>query len=397
MPNFFVDVHQNLVYEASWPSRPIRPILNEPEALIPPNLDVFRVLYQTIFRVIQISTSKIQNIFVDVRQYLAYASSWPSRQPVGHHGQSNSFSRTNEPRSAHTPISMIFVCYSKPFFGLSRLRRQKAKFFCGCSSRPCLCSRLAIMSNLTYLQGQKSPEASIPLISTIFVCYSKQFIGLRRQKFKIFCGRPSRPCLCIRLALTASTTNFEGQTCPEAANPSFRRFSCAIVNHFWVIQNKTSKIPKIFVDVRQDLGYASSWPSRLVRPIFKVKQSSKRAYPTIVTNFGDPNSDVKKANFFVDVLQDLVYAAGWPSQSIQLIFKVKRAPNQANLSFRRFSCAIANLFLGDLDFDVKNAKFFYERPSRPCLCSLLASTSNSTHFQGQTSPEEGIPQFRRFS
>ena len=54
---------------------------------------------------------------------------------------------------------------------------------------------------------------------------------------------------------------------PKRAYASFRRFSCAIAQHFWVIRIPTSKMPNFFADVRQDLVYAYGWPSRLVRPI----------------------------------------------------------------------------------------------------------------------------------
>ena len=49
-------------------------------------------------------------------------------------------------------------------------------------------------------------------------------------------------------------------------------------------------------------------------------------------------------NFFVDVRQDLVYAYGWPSRLVRPIWKVKRAPKRAYALFRRFSCAIAHHF-----------------------------------------------------
>ena len=119
------------------------------------------------------------------------------------------------------------------------------------------------------------------------------------------------------------------------------------------------------MDVPQDLGYAAGWPSRPFRPIFKVKRISKRAYPpfrrfscAIANHFlGDPNSDVKMPNFFVDVRQDLIYASGCPSPPVRPILKVKRALKRAYPSFRQFSCAITNHFLGDPDSDVKNAKF----------------------------------------
>ena len=98
----------------------------------------------------------------------------------------------------------------------------------------------------------------------------------------------------------------------------------------------------------------------------------------------------KMPNFFVDIRQDLVYAYGWPSWLIRPIWRVKRAPKRAYASFRRFSCAIAHHFLGDPDSDVKNAKFFRGRQSRPCLCIRLAIMACPTHLDCETSPEASI-------
>ena len=154
---------------------------------------------------------------------------------------------------------------------------------------------------------------------------------------KFFRGRPSRPCLCIRFAITDCLGHLEGRA-PKRAYASFRRFSCAIAHYFLVIRITMSKMPNFFMDVRQDLVYAYGWPSRLVRPIWRVKRAPKRAYA----------------------------------------------------SFRRFSCAIAHHFLGDPDSDVKNAKFFRGRPSRLFLCIRLAITACTTHLEGQTIPESSI-------
>ena len=101
-------------------------------------------------------------------------------------------------------------------------------------------------------------------------------------------------------------------------------------------------MPNFYVDVRQDLVYANGWPSRLVRPIWRVKRVPKRAYASfrrfscpIAHHFlGDPDSDVKNAKFFVDVRQDLVYAYGWPSRLVRSIWRVKRAAKRAYASFR---------------------------------------------------------------
>ena len=100
-------------------------------------------------------------------------------------------------------------------------------------------------------------------------------------------------------------------------------------------------MPNFFVDVRQDLVYAYGFPSRLVRPIWKVKQATKRAYPSF-RRFSCAIANLfwviriqtsKMPNFFVDVRQDLVYAYGWPSRVFWAIWNVKRAPERAYASF----------------------------------------------------------------
>ena len=52
---------------------------NEPRSEHTPHFDDFRVLLYTIFWVIRIPTSKMPNFFVDVRQDLVYAYGWQSR------------------------------------------------------------------------------------------------------------------------------------------------------------------------------------------------------------------------------------------------------------------------------------------------------------------------------
>ena len=143
---------------------------------------------------------------------------------VGHHGFSDPFGRSNEPRSEHTPHFDDFrVLLHTNFLGDPDSDVKNAKFVRGRPSRHCLCIRLAITAFLGHLEGQTSPEASIRLILTIFVCYLLHTI-------------------------------------------------------FWVIGIPTSKMPNLFVDVRQDVVYPYGWPSRLFQPIWKVKRAPKRAY-----------------------------------------------------------------------------------------------------------------------
>ena len=129
---------------------------------------------------------------------------------------------------------------------------------------------------------KRAPKRAYPSFRRFSCAIAHHFLGdpdFDVENAKFFRGRPSRPFLCIRLAITACPTHLEGQTSPKLAYPLFRPFSCAIAHHFWVIRIPTSKMPKFFMDVRQDLVYAYGWPSRLVRPIWKVKRAPKRAYP----------------------------------------------------------------------------------------------------------------------
>ena len=139
---------------------------------------------------------------------------------VGHHGLSDPFGGSNEPRSEHTPHFDDFRVLAHHFLGDPDSDVKNAKFFHGRPSRPCLCVGLSTRACSTHLEGQTSLEASIHLISTIFVCYSTPFLGdpdsdVKNAKF--FHGRPSRPCLCIWLAITDCPGHLEGQTSPEAS------------------------------------------------------------------------------------------------------------------------------------------------------------------------------------
>ena len=133
---------------------------------------------------------------------------------------------------------------------------------------------LAITACPTHLEGQTIPEVSIPLISTIFVCFRKPFVwssGFRRQKCQKFLwtsvknffyasgcpSQPVRPILKVKRA-------------PKRAYLSFRRFMCAIANHFLDDSDSDVKMPNFFVDVHQDLVYASDWPSRPIQTTLKT-------------------------------------------------------------------------------------------------------------------------------
>ena len=123
------------------------------------------------------------NFFVDVCQDLVYAYGWPSWlfRPI--------WKVKRAPKRAYPSFRWFSCAIAHHFLGDSDSNVKNANFFRGRLSRPFLCIRLAITARLTHLEGQTSLEASIPLISTIFVCYSTPFFGwsgFRRQKCQIF-------------------------------------------------------------------------------------------------------------------------------------------------------------------------------------------------------------------
>ena len=123
------------------------------------------------------------NFFVDVRQDLIYAYGWPSQlvRPI--------WRVQWAPKRACASFRR-FSCaiIAHHFLGDPDSDVKNAKFFHGHPTRPYLCIRLAITACPTHLEGQTSPDASIRLISMIFVCYSTPFFGwfgFGRQKCKI--------------------------------------------------------------------------------------------------------------------------------------------------------------------------------------------------------------------
>ena len=142
---------------------------NEPRSEHMPHFDDFRVLLHTIFWVIRISTSKMPNFFVDVRQDHVHAYGWTSRlvRPI--------WKVKRAPKRAYPSFRRCSCAIAYHFLFDSNSDVKNVKFFCGRPSRPFICIRLALTDLPTHFDGQTSPEASIPLISTIFVCYSTPF------------------------------------------------------------------------------------------------------------------------------------------------------------------------------------------------------------------------------
>ena len=81
MPNYLVDVRQDLVYAYGWPSRIVRAIWRVKRApkRAHASFQRFSCAIAHHFWVIRIPTSKMPNFFVDDRQDLVYAYNWPLR------------------------------------------------------------------------------------------------------------------------------------------------------------------------------------------------------------------------------------------------------------------------------------------------------------------------------
>ena len=107
------------------------------------------------------------------------------------------------------------------------------------------------------------------------------------------------------------------------------------------------------MDVLQDLVSTSGWPSLPVWPILKVKRAPKRTYPSFrrfscaIANhfFGWSRFWCQKCQIILwTSVKNFFYAPGCPSRPVWPILKVKRALKRTYPSFRWFLCAIANHF-----------------------------------------------------
>ncbi|KAG5576549.1 hypothetical protein H5410_056683 [Solanum commersonii] len=146
----------------------------------------------------------------------------------------------------------------------------------------------------------------------------------------------------------------------EQVNPLFCSFLCASP---WILLSSRisiSFLPKIFVEVRQDLSYRAGWFRQVNRPI--VQSIDLLMIKIFYVYF---------AKIFMEVHQDLSYGFGWSRWSMDLL--VIRI------------------------YDVIFAKVFCGHPSRHLLWSLLFSMGKPAHFQGQTIPRDRNPTFYRFS
>ena len=184
MPNFFVHVRLDLVYASGWPLRPVRPILKVKRVSKWAYPSFWRFLCAMANHFLGHPDSDVKN----TKLFFGRPSRGFSMHPVGLTARPTHFDSQTSPVASIPLNSTIFVGYSKPFFGWSGFRRHKCQIFLSTSVKTLSIHRLAFTVRLTHFGGQPIPEASIPLISMIFMFYSKPFFewsGFQRQKCQI--------------------------------------------------------------------------------------------------------------------------------------------------------------------------------------------------------------------
>ena len=180
------------------------------------------------------------------------------------------------------------MCYNKLFFGWSRFRRQKSQIFLWTSVKTLDMNPVGSHGQSDPFSRSKKPRSLHTPISMIFMCYSKNhFLGHQDsdvKNVKIFWGHLLRPWICIRLDLTASSTTFKGKTSPEAHTLIYTIFVCYIENYLLGDPDSTIKNANSFADVGLVLVYASGWPSKPFRQ-FSRSNESRSAHPSHFDDF----------------------------------------------------------------------------------------------------------------
>ena len=156
-----------------WVSRLVRPIWKVKRALkrAYPSFRRFSCAIAHHFLGDPDSDVKNAKCFRGRPSRLVYAYGWPSRIVRA------IWRVKRAPKRAYASFRRFLCAIAHHFLGDPDSDVKNTKFFRGLLSRPCLCIRLAITDCTAHLEGQTSPEASIRLISTIFVCYSTPFFG----------------------------------------------------------------------------------------------------------------------------------------------------------------------------------------------------------------------------
>ncbi|KAG5613726.1 hypothetical protein H5410_013550, partial [Solanum commersonii] len=272
VPKFNVDVLEdltygaNLTYEASWTSRPKRPIFKNFDlifAKILPRRPLRHYLWSQLALTAKTTHFQSQtNPRADLT-YGASSSSRPKRpifkvkrspeqtlhmEPVGPHSQNNPFSRSNDARSRPYLWSQLTLTAKMAHFQRQRIPGAVHGFSGDPQFRTHFCRNFTWTSIKILPMEPNDPHGQNGPFSRLNKPRSSwpkwPVFNVRQtpeQNFdlifaEILHGRSLRPYLWSQFSLTAKTIHFQGQTIPE-------------------------------------LTYGASWPSRPKRPIFKVKRA----------------------------------------------------------------------------------------------------------------------------
>ncbi|KAG5569111.1 hypothetical protein H5410_058877 [Solanum commersonii] len=292
---------------------------------------------------------------------------------VGPHNQNTSFLRSNEPRAVYE------------IFGDPEFRPHFCRNFSWTFIKTLVMETMALMAKTTHFQGQMNPGAELsygaswpsqPKRPIFKVKRSPKQVNPSFYRFScaivhgIFGDPEFQPHFCQKfswtsvktlvmepMALMDKTAHFQGQTSPGAGKPLTFVKTLAMEPIGLHIQNG----PFLMSNDPQS-SYGVSWPSRSKRPIFKVKRSPEKLWSQLALT--------DKATHFQGQMS---LGAGKPPH------------------FTYFRVLYSMDFLVIWNFDLSFTQIFHGCPLRPLLWSQLALMANTTHFQGQTIPGPGKP------
>ncbi|KAG5607802.1 hypothetical protein H5410_029294 [Solanum commersonii] len=371
-----MDPRSDLSYGVSWPSRPKYPILRVKR--VPEQLDLTantsHFQGQTFpgsakHPISQFSFAIVHELFGDLefRAYFCQNISWTSVknlaiEPVGPHGQHIPFSRSNgisknpwtfgDPEfelnflwtSVKTFITPILSWDRDLSYRFSQPSRPKPPIFKVKQAS----DQLALTANTSHFQGQTGPESDVREdLSYGFSELSlpkRPILKLNRPRIRILGDQEFRAHFCLNFSWTFVKTLAMELVGPHRQHIPFSRSNSSRISSF---------LPKIFVDVREELSYGfiySSWPKH---PILKVERTLE-----------------KFKNFLAIWNFDIIFAKvlrgpTWPSRPKPPNFKVKRPPDKETLHFADFRVLESMDFLVIWNFDLTFTKNFHGYPLRP--------------------------------
>ncbi|KAG5569182.1 hypothetical protein H5410_058948 [Solanum commersonii] len=289
-------------------------------------------------------------------------------KPVHFLGQAN-------PGTGKLPILSIFAY--QPIFKVKRAAEQLNSPFCqflcaivhgyfGDPDFRChFCLNISWTSVKTLAMELVGPYKKIgPFLRFSMSFFPKNFMDIRQDlNYGAGWSRPAnRHIFKVKRSpertLAMESVGPEGQTDPFSRSNDPR-------NRFLM-----SFLPKIFMDVRQDLSYGAGWPRQVNQPIFKVKRSLERTLVMELVGsnwkigpFSRSNEPRSLPKIFIDFHHDFSYGASWSKCVNRPIFNVKQAPDQANPKFINFRVLYSMDYLVIQIFDVIFAESFHGHSS----------------------------------